>query len=107
MTPNKLSSVPQSIFSLTPKSCARVRLLGKTIFGIVMFARAVMLLVKLAQLGNTSPIERTVGVDVAAAMVEVTIWVTVTTSPWSVAVVEAVVLLELVELVLVVMVVGV
>ena len=79
------------MFSPIPKSCAKVRLLGNTIFGIVMFARAVMLLVKLAQLGNTSPIERTVGVDVAGAMVEVTIWVTVTTSSWSVvAVVEVV-----------------
>lgn len=66
-----------------------------------------MLLVKLAQLGNTSPIESTVGVDVAAAMVEITVWVTVTTSPWSVAVVEAVELLEVVELVLVLVVVGV
>jgi hypothetical protein len=90
------------MFSPIPKSCAKVRLLGNTIFGIVMFARAVMLLVKLAQLGNTSPIERTVGVDVAGAMVEVTIWVTVTTSSWAVvAVVEVVVELLDVESVVV------
>ena len=46
----------------------------------MIFARDVMLLVKLAQLGNKSPIERMVGEEVAALRVEVTVSVTVTTS---------------------------
>ena len=81
LTPNKFNKVVQSIFSpLTPKICASVKLLGNTIFGIVILESEVMLVVKLAQLGKRSDIERMVGEEVAALRVEVMVWVTVTTS---------------------------
>jgi hypothetical protein len=89
LTPNNFNKIEQSIASPEMlNTCKSVRFEGNTISGIVIFANAETLPVKLAHWGKRSPIVRDgrdVGAVAGTLIVDVIVVVTVTTSSVDVA----------------------